>query len=64
MKTKQLIYYIYAGVLGQAHDHSLVGDSVSGSAQGFRIVDSVDLSLKSLYSLGPQFFSQLFHKTL
>ena len=38
MKT---IGYICAGGLGPGHIHSLVGDSVSGSPQGYRLVDSV-----------------------
>lgn len=40
------------GVLDPAHAHSLVGGSVFGSPQGSRLMDSVDLPVKSLSSLG------------
>jgi len=47
------ICYIRAGGLGSACVCFLVGGSVSGSPQGLRLVDSVDLLVESLSSLGP-----------
>jgi hypothetical protein len=43
MKTKLFIFYICEVGLVGANAHSLVGCSVSGGLQGFRLVDSNDL---------------------
>ena len=59
MKAKLHIYYICAVGLYPVLDHSLVGDSVSGSSQGSRLVDYVGIFVRS------QFFSvnSIFPKT-
>lgn len=57
-----LICYICAVALGPAHTHSLVGDSVSVSPQGSRLVDSVGLPVEFLSPLGPAILPQLFHR--
>lgn len=36
--TKLLICSVWAGSLGPAHAHSVVGDSVSGSPQGSKVI--------------------------
>jgi hypothetical protein len=55
MKTKQLIFYIYAGGLSPAHVCSMVGSSVSGSHYGSRLIDSICVLVESLSHLGPLF---------
>jgi hypothetical protein len=57
IKTRQLICYICEGNLGLAHAHTLVGDSVSGTSRGLRLVDCC-LAVESLSSLGPSNFLQ------
>jgi hypothetical protein len=56
MKTKLLICYVCAEILGPAHACSLVGDLVSGSLQGSRLVEFVDVPAESLSSSGPSIF--------
>jgi hypothetical protein len=56
METKMLTCYICAGGLSPAHAHSLVDNSVSGSPQGSRFVDSVGLPVESLSSSGSLIF--------
>jgi hypothetical protein len=51
MKTKLNICYICRGVLGTAHIYSLDGCSVSGSLQGSKLDNPVDLPMESLSSL-------------
>jgi hypothetical protein len=60
MKTKLLICYICAGGLGSAHAYSLLGDSVSKSTHGSRLVDSIVLPLYSLSSSSPSIPTLLF----
>ena len=57
MKTKLLICLICAGDLDPAHACSLVGDSISGSPQGSRLVDSVGLLVESLSPPAPSIMS-------
>jgi hypothetical protein len=59
MKTKLFIWYICAGVLCPACAYSLVGDLVSGSHQGSRLVDSVGLSVVFLLSSGLSILSPM-----
>ena len=53
----KLMYYKCAGDLGTSHVCSLVDDTVSGSNQGSRLVNSVGFPVESLsssvYSLNP-----------
>jgi hypothetical protein len=65
METKLSICYIYEAGRGQALGCSLVGDSVSGSPQASRFVDSVWSSCglpipSGLLNSSP---THLFHKT-
>jgi hypothetical protein len=53
MKNKLPTSDICTGELRPAHDCSLAGNSVSGTHQGIRLVDTVDLPVESLSSLGP-----------
>jgi hypothetical protein len=52
MKTKLHTCYICMGIVGPDLALSLVGDSVSGSPQGSRLVDFVGLPVEFLSSLG------------
>ena len=56
MKTRLLICFIFTGSMGPAHAHSLVGDSVSESLRGSRLIDSVGHPVESLSFSGPLFF--------
>lgn len=53
MTNKLLICDISAGSTVQASAYSLVGDSVSGNSQGWRLIDSVGLPVDSLSSSCP-----------
>ena len=56
MKTKLHICYRCTWSLGLAYVFSFVSSSVSGSSQGFRLVDSVGLPVEFLSPLSPSIF--------
>ena len=62
MKTKLLIWYMYSGIC-PAHACFLLGASVSGRPQGFRLVDFIGLPVEFLSYLESSSFSQLFCKS-
>jgi hypothetical protein len=53
MKTILQMCYMYVGCggIGPAHVCSLLGGSVCGNPQGYRLVDSVGLLIESLFPL-------------
>jgi hypothetical protein len=53
MKNKLLICYVCAGGSGPSWACTFLGDSVSGNPQLHRLVNTDDLHVESLSSLGP-----------